>query len=385
MSSTVVASRFAMMSSSHSHEAPLPPTRIASTRGFSGQPSSNTVGVDIPPLTPRRSQPRADSRRTIDISKDDDEQSLAESMISTESQALRKLIAAGDELFEELGRQEEKEETETISTASDFDPSRTPPGRVQRRILRESDAKVQAVRASLASPKPRTHSPKRNSHHTKSSTAEDDGSFLGPPSLHSLQLKDLERQYRPSRISSQMMDVSQSIREDYTFTDSRFQMSDMLQNLPSLNNSAMEPPRQPARRMTAQSLADIDDLSIGTSTIATSSLENSALDAPASLTASSSANEPIMLEVGPGDFLPLRGSKETWQCIQDGSVTVTMCVACNIELHCIDDAKLVVCPDCCMLSPVDQTDSSIHSAVQRHGVGVGIKSEDVVKWVMSNS
>ena len=56
------------MSSSHSHEAPLPPTRIASTRGFSGQPSSNTVGVDIPPLTPRRSQPRADSRRTIDIS-----------------------------------------------------------------------------------------------------------------------------------------------------------------------------------------------------------------------------------------------------------------------------------------------------------------------------
>ena len=94
-------------------------------------------------------------------------------------------------------------------------------------------------------------------------------------------------------------------------------------------------------------------------------------------------SEPIMLGVGHDRTLPLRGSEETWKAIQDGNITITMCLFCNIDLHCIDDAQLVICPECCYLSPVDQVDNpeQFDRGIQRHGVGVGVKAEDVIRWL----
>jgi hypothetical protein len=101
----------------------------------------------------------------------------------------------------------------------------------------------------------------------------------------------------------------------------------------------------------------------------------------------------IMIDIAPGVKLPLRGRDETWSAIEEGNVTVTMCVCCNMDLNCIFDAQLVICPDCFMLSPVDQTElqgaaddsTTTTPPMHRHGVGVGIKGEEILRWVMSNS
>ena len=98
----------------------------------------------------------------------------------------------------------------------------------------------------------------------------------------------------------------------------------------------------------------------------------------------------IMIDVAPGVKMPLRGSVETWSAVEEGNVTVTLCVCCNMDLNCIFDAQLVICPDCLCVSPVDQTEqqdsnSTASSRIHRHGVGVGIKAEEILRWVMSNS
>ena len=92
-----------------------------------------------------------------------------------------------------------------------------------------------------------------------------------------------------------------------------------------------------------------------------------------------------MIQVAPGVKLPLRGSEETWKAIEEGRVTVTTCLFCNIELQCLDNAQLVACPDCTMLSAVDQAFTSSEdpdsNADGRYGVGVGVKPADVIRWV----
>ena len=100
-----------------------------------------------------------------------------------------------------------------------------------------------------------------------------------------------------------------------------------------------------------------------------------------------------MMEVAPGISVPLRGSHETWEAIKDGRVTVTTCCACQLELHCIEDAEMVICPDCWIVSPVDQMvggipleeEDSDYNAGQKksssHGVGLGVKPTDVVEWL----
>jgi hypothetical protein len=96
----------------------------------------------------------------------------------------------------------------------------------------------------------------------------------------------------------------------------------------------------------------------------------------------------IMIEVTPGVKLPLRGSAETWRAIEEGSVTVAMCSCCKIDLNCVVDAQIVICPDCFVLSPVDQTEQGAadsSTSMHRRGVGVGIKAEEIRRWVMSNS
>jgi hypothetical protein len=60
-----------------------------------------------------------------------------------------------------------------------------------------------------------------------------------------------------------------------------------------------------------------------------------------------------IVEVLPGEFVPLRGSVETWEAVQAGEVTETICICCQLVLVCIEDADLVMCPGCRVISAVD--------------------------------
>ena len=103
--------------------------------------------------------------------------------------------------------------------------------------------------------------------------------------------------------------------------------------------------------------------------------------------------ENSMMEVAPGVNVPLRGSTETWHAIKDGRVTVTTCCACQLELYCIEDAEFVICPDCWVVSSVDQTvggiplenedicESDGEKKPASRGVGLGVKAVDVVEWL----
>lgn len=71
-----------------------------------------------------------------------------------------------------------------------------------------------------------------------------------------------------------------------------------------------------------------------------------------------------MVEVAPGHFVALRGSEETWHALQRNTVTIVSCSCCEISLQCIQDAAMVLCPDCKMISPL---------ADNGDGLGLGIK------------
>jgi hypothetical protein len=60
-----------------------------------------------------------------------------------------------------------------------------------------------------------------------------------------------------------------------------------------------------------------------------------------------------IVEVIPGEFVPLRGTVETWEAVQAGEVTGTICIYCQLALVCIEDADLVMCPGCRVISAVD--------------------------------
>ena len=101
----------------------------------------------------------------------------------------------------------------------------------------------------------------------------------------------------------------------------------------------------------------------------------------------------VTIAVAPGLTLPLRGSDETWKAITDGRTMMTKCCTCNSDLHCIEDAKFVLCPDCWIVSPVDQlpndtlseNNNSDHRIVgsnhHSYGVGLGVKGEEVIQWI----
>jgi hypothetical protein len=92
-----------------------------------------------------------------------------------------------------------------------------------------------------------------------------------------------------------------------------------------------------------------------------------------------------MIDVGGDVKMPLRGSDETWKAIADGRVTITSCIYCQIDLNCLEDAQLVICPDCTMISPVDQAEGQENSLFAKYGVGVGVKPEVIVEWFEQNA
>jgi hypothetical protein len=90
-----------------------------------------------------------------------------------------------------------------------------------------------------------------------------------------------------------------------------------------------------------------------------------------------------LIEVSPGFNLPLVGSRETWKAIRDGRITITKCCSCQEDLTCIDDADLVVCCDCWVVSPVDQSiaGGTPNGTSSTRRVGMGVKTDDMQEWI----
>ena len=109
-----------------------------------------------------------------------------------------------------------------------------------------------------------------------------------------------------------------------------------------------------------------------------------------------SHNEFDMIEVADGVMLPLCGTNESLEAIYDGRVTIARCCCCRVNLHCIDKADLVVCPDCYVVSPVvaDESGSDnseggcnnfdLHSS-QYNVVGLGFKTKDILERLEDSS
>jgi hypothetical protein len=70
-----------------------------------------------------------------------------------------------------------------------------------------------------------------------------------------------------------------------------------------------------------------------------------------------SGNDVVQVEIAPGFFSPLRGSKETWDAISRGHSTNVDCFGCCTSLLCIADAEYVLCPDCKVVSPTSVADA----------------------------
>lgn len=88
-------------------------------------------------------------------------------------------------------------------------------------------------------------------------------------------------------------------------------------------------------------------------------------------------NEPrAEVEISPGFYLPLRGSRETLWAIQHGQIATTTCV-CGLLLHCVQDAAFVLCPDCRVIGPMEYHGDS---SLTPEGVGLGFKPEQLAEW-----
>jgi hypothetical protein len=105
----------------------------------------------------------------------------------------------------------------------------------------------------------------------------------------------------------------------------------------------------------------------------------------------SDVSESSLISLAPGVEKPLRSPSEIWEAIRDGKTTVTACSECTAELHCIHDVELVICPDCWIASPIEQSVGGISLEFEEtedsgcNGVAIGVKARDVIEWLEKNS
>jgi hypothetical protein len=82
---------------------------------------------------------------------------------------------------------------------------------------------------------------------------------------------------------------------------------------------------------------------------------------------------PVQVEVYPGEFLTLRGAKETVEAIERGDSTAVSCCACGLGLRCVADCQLVICPDCTVMSPVPRRRASAFKDTKSKNKGTSSK------------
>jgi hypothetical protein len=82
------------------------------------------------------------------------------------------------------------------------------------------------------------------------------------------------------------------------------------------------------------------------------------------------------VEIAPGVTARLRGSQETWECVERDFYLPVTCFSCNLDLCVIMDANLVICPRCRVVSPIDDCSSEGLDG----GVGLGFTYDDLRQW-----
>lgn len=88
----------------------------------------------------------------------------------------------------------------------------------------------------------------------------------------------------------------------------------------------------------------------------------------------SSSPQEARIEIAPGITERLRGAAETWQCIERDFYLPTQCCCCATDICCIMDATYVLCPQCKVISPLE------NGMAHGGGVGLGFTFEDLQNW-----
>lgn len=82
-----------------------------------------------------------------------------------------------------------------------------------------------------------------------------------------------------------------------------------------------------------------------------------------------------MIEVAPGIHSRLRGSQETYDAIRKDFYMPATCSCCEDTIFCIQDAGYVLCPNCRVISPMEDIQDRV-----RRGVGLGFTYEQLAEW-----
>lgn len=84
----------------------------------------------------------------------------------------------------------------------------------------------------------------------------------------------------------------------------------------------------------------------------------------------------LMIQVAPGVKVPLRGSEETWEAINEDFYVPCICIGCQTTLCVIQDAAYLLCPSCRTISPMEGhfVDHTLA------GVGMGFRLEELMRW-----
>lgn len=90
------------------------------------------------------------------------------------------------------------------------------------------------------------------------------------------------------------------------------------------------------------------------------------------------------IEVAPGVYKELRGSKETIHAVEQGYAVTTSCFCCGDKLKCLPDVEMIICPDCRIVSPLDQVDEDAYGRKRAYrpprGVGLGLKLSEISEF-----
>ena len=84
-----------------------------------------------------------------------------------------------------------------------------------------------------------------------------------------------------------------------------------------------------------------------------------------------------MLEITPGQTVPIRGTDELMDAVVSGNTVNCMCFECGLSLVTIDDADMVICFECRAISPVESRCGG------GGGLGLGMRQCDVNEVVAS--
>jgi hypothetical protein len=84
------------------------------------------------------------------------------------------------------------------------------------------------------------------------------------------------------------------------------------------------------------------------------------------------------IEISPGVHVRLRGADETWKAIANDFYMPAECICCESMIFCIQNADYVLCPDCRVVSRMENPSSC--GAGDIGGVGLGFKYEDLARW-----